>query len=293
MDRSFSASNLYYFYVNLGARIQIDAKRMELKDNLIKMRTEYTSPVSYFLSRGNEEIFMNSLINREINIEFTGIINCIACGRKTKKAFGQGFCYPCFMNSPLNSECILKPELCQAHEKGGRDPEWEETNHNKPHYVYLALTSGVKVGVTREDQIPTRWIDQGAWKALKFAFTPYRKIAGLIEVNLKKHMADKTNWQKMLKNEMDYSMDILIEKEKAAKLLDNEFIEYLLPGENEVYTFEYPVLNYPEKVYSINLDKDPLIQGRLSGIRGQYLIFEDSRVVNIRKFSGYEIILNF
>jgi len=266
---------------------------MELKDNLGKMRCAYTSPVSYFLALEDKEIFMNSLLEKNITIRYTGVINCIACGRKTKKAFGQGFCYPCFMNSPLNSECILKPELCQAHEGGGRDPEWEEINHNKPHYVYLALTSGIKVGVTREDQIPTRWIDQGAWKAVKLAYVPYRKIAGSIEINLKMHMADKTNWQKMLKNEMNLTDDILVEKKKASDLLDEGFLEYLLPNENEVYTFEYPVLNYPEKVYSINLDKDPVVQGKLSGIRGQYLIFEDNRVINIRKFSGYEVIINF
>ena len=265
---------------------------MEWQDNLSKMRTEHSSPVKYFLKLGKEELLMNSLIDQEIRIQFAGTINCVSCGRKTKKAFGQGFCYPCFMNSPLNSECIIRPELCMAHEGKGRDPDWEKKNHNQPHIVYIALTSTLKVGVTRTDQVPTRWIDQGAWKAIKFARTPYRQIAGLIETHLKNHLSDKTNWQKMLKNDRDHSIDILNEKIRISELLVPEFKEYFLPEDNEIYTFEYPVLEYPDKIKSINLDKEPSFKGRLIGIRGQYLIMSDNRVINLRKYSGYEIILS-
>ena len=160
------------------------------------------------------------------------------------------------------------------------------------HYVYLALTDRIKVGVTRHTQVPTRWIDQGAWKTIKIAYTPYRYIAGMIETRLKEHMSDKTNWQKMLKNEMDYSINIYDEKIKVSEILENNFQEYLIPNENEIYTFEYPVINYPEKIKSINLDDEPFIQSKLYGIRGQYLIFSDNRVINIRKYSGYEIIFS-
>ena len=265
---------------------------MEWQDNLSKMRVEHSSPVQYFLKFGEEEVLMNELINQEINIQFTGIINCVACGRKTKKAFGQGFCYPCFMNSPLNSECIIRPELCLAHEGKGRDPEWEENHHNQEHIVYLALTNVIKVGVTRTDQIPTRWIDQGAWKAIRFALTPYRQIAGLIETQLKNHLSDKTNWQRMLKNDMDHSADLLNDKIRISDFLLPEQRDYFLPDDNEIYTFEYPVSFYPDKVKSHNLDKDPTFQGILNGIRGQYLILSDYRVINLRKYSGYEIVLS-
>jgi len=265
---------------------------MEWKDNLTKMRTEHSFPVKYFLNLGKEEVLMNSKIDKEIKIQFTGIINCVACGRNIKKAFGQGFCYPCFMNSPLNSECIIRPELCLAHEGKGRDPEWEKENHYKPHIVYIALTSAIKVGVTRADQIPTRWIDQGAWKAIKFASTPFRQISGLIESSLKGHLSDKTNWQKMLKNDMDRSVDLNTEKMRISELLNPEFKEYFLVDENEIFTFEYPVLTYPDKIKSINFDKEPSFQGRLNGIRGQYLIMSDNRVINLRKYSGYQIVLS-
>jgi len=266
---------------------------MQLKDNLRKMRVVHTSPVTYYLKLGEVETKMNPLVNQEIRIQFTGNINCVACGRLTKKAFGQGFCYPCFVKSPLNSECIIRPELCQGHEGIGRDPEWERENHDQPHFVYLALTSSVKVGVTREDQIPVRWIDQGAWKAIKFAYTPYRQLAGFMEADLKSHMSDKTNWQKMLKNEMDESIDLLAEKNRMHEYLNPDQQTYFLPGNNEIFTFEYPVSDYPDKIKSINLDKEPAFSGLLKGIRGQYLILSDNRVINLRKYSGYEIILEY
>jgi len=264
---------------------------MEYLGILSKMRIENEKPVRYFLNLDETELYMNDLIGFPIEIKFEGIIHCIACGRKIKKAFGQGFCYPCFMNSPLNSECILKPELCQAHEGGGRDPEWEEKNHNQPHYIYLAQTSGVKVGVTRMDQIPTRWVDQGAWKAIKLALTPYRFLAGKIELYLKQYLADKTPWQKMLKNEVNEIIDLEEEKKKIIEKMDPEYQSFILSSENDIYTFEYPVLRYPVVIKSINLDKSPHIQAKLSGIRGQYLIFENGEVINLRKYSGYEITL--
>jgi len=264
---------------------------MTAKGDLSKMRVVYDNPVSYFLDLGNDEIYMNDLITHSIHIEYTGIIHCIACGRTIKKAFGQGFCFPCFQNSPMNSECIIRPELCQGHEGIGRDPEWERKNHDQPHVVYLALTSGVKVGVTRLDQVPTRWIDQGAWKAIEIASTPNRYLAGMIEVNLKKHFTDKTLWQRMLKNEMNESIDLLSEKTSIPNFLPDEFQEYFLTENKNVFEFRYPVSNYPAMVKSHNLEKEHVIDSRLIGIRGQYLYFEDQRVINLRKYSGYEIII--
>ena len=257
--------------------------------NLSKMNVEHEDPILYRLKMDEKDVVMNDLIGNRISIEFTGIIHCIACGKVTKKAFGQGFCYPCFMNSPLNSECIIRPELCEAHLGKGRDPEWEAEHHNQPHIVYLALTSGVKVGVTREDQVPVRWIDQGAWKAIKLARTPYRQIAGQIEISLKNFLTDKTPWQKMLKNEMDLSADLAAVKEIISHKMEPSFGRYLIPEENEILEFNYPVLRYPEKVKSLSPDKNPSIHAILTGIRGQYLMFNYNEVLNIRSNSGYEI----
>ena len=151
--------------------------------NLRKMASSYADPIEYRLKLGEEEITVNQLIGKPVKINYTGRINCINCGRVTKKSFAQGFCYPCFMNAPQNAECIVRPELCEAHIGKGRDPDWEEDNHNQPHVVYLAISTGIKIGVTRSTQVPYRWIDQGAWKAVKLAETENRYQAGLIEVD--------------------------------------------------------------------------------------------------------------
>ncbi len=257
---------------------------------LDKMPTSFINPVQYFLTLGSDRIAMNDLIGNEITLRWTKNIYCTVCGKKTNKSFGEGMCYPCFATAPENSECIVRPELCKAHLGQGRDVEWEHKHHFRPHYVYLALTNSVKVGVTREDQIPTRWIDQGAHKGIILVQAPYRQIAGLVEVALKEHLSDKTNWQRMLKNESAGDLELLSEKKRIASLLAEEYHQYL-HAIDEVVEITYPVLEYPSKVASIALDKVGDIKLKLNGIRGQYLIFEGGNVINIRKHSGYEVEL--
>jgi hypothetical protein len=193
------------------------------------------------------------------------------------------------MNSPESSPCIINPELCEGHLGKGRDIEWEKSHHVQPHFVYLAVASGLKVGVTRETQVPTRWIDQGASFAIKVAETPYRQLAGAIEVALKSHFTDKTNWQRMLKNEIgDY--DLETEKWQIEELLPADLGQYM-SEDDEIIEINYPVLHYPEKIKSVGFEKTPLIEGTLLGIKGQYLLFDDDRVINLRKYSGYHIDL--
>lgn len=254
------------------------------------MPTTYINPVQYFLTLGNDKVAVNELIGKPIKLQWTGRIFCTVCGRKTTKSFGEGMCYPCFANAPENAECILRPELCEAHLGKGRDPEWEEKHHNRPHYVYLALTNAVKVGITRGDQIPTRWIDQGAGSGIILAEVPYRQLAGTIEVHLKQYLSDKTNWQRMLKNELLPGMDLVTEKERVINLLPEELRRYA-SANNEIVEIKYPVIDYPGKVTSLSFEKVNTIELPLMGIRGQYFIFENGFVLNIRKNSGYEVEL--
>jgi hypothetical protein len=263
---------------------------MEYTGTISKMKTSLGGPVEYSLLLGNDHVAVNSLIGSPVTIEFLGEIFCTVCGNKTNKSFGQGSCYPCFANAPENSECIIRPELCRAHEGGGRDPEWEKRHHLQEHIVYLALSSAVKVGVTRSTQVPTRWIDQGASQAIIIALIPYRFLAGQIEVALKEHYTDKTNWRRMLRNEIKDGTDLAAEKARAVSLLPGELRQYAAPDESPI-SIEYPVLEYPEKVTSINLDKTPVLEGTLRGIKAQYLIFDGGRVINIRKYQGYKIRL--
>lgn len=253
------------------------------------MHTEFGEPIQYSLLLEDGLLNVNDLLGKKLTIEFDGRINCVACGRATKKAFGQGFCYPCFANAPENAECIVRPELCEGHLGKGRDPEWELKHHVQPHYVYLALSSGLKVGITRETQVPTRWIDQGATQAIILAEVPYRQLSGLIEVALKDHYNDKTNWQRMLKNEV-LEEDLLQKKDEAKGFLPAELQQYV-NDDAQIWNLHYPSLDTPIKVKSIQLAKQPLVEGVLTGIKGQYLIFDNQNVLNIRNHSGYHVAI--
>ena len=265
---------------------------MKLLGTLHKMPTLYINPVQYFLNLSNEKLQVNELLNQNISLRFTGNIFCEVCGKKTKKSFGEGLCYNCFVSSAEAGEWIIRPELSKAHLGiEDRDLEYEKSVQLQPHFVYLALVNETKVGVTRGTQIPTRWIDQGANSAIILAETPYRQLAGAIEVELKKHLTDKTNWQKMLKNEFNHSVDLSAEKARIKSLLPEELQQYV-STESEVVNIEYPVLHYPVKISSLGFDRQAEISAKLVGIRGQYLIFEGGQVLNIRKHSGYEIELN-
>lgn len=264
---------------------------MEYTGNLQKMRTELNQPVDYYLTLGGEELHMNKYLGKQIKMEYTGEINCVKCGRKTSKSFAQGFCYPCFKSAPETEECVLRPELCKAHEGIARDMEYAEKHCLRDQYVYLSLTGGIKVGVTRHTQIPTRWIDQGAVQAIKLAKAPNRYTAGLIEVALKEHMADKTNWRNMLTNKITNNAPLKEVKEEIKSRLPEDLQQYLV-SENTITTIEYPKLEVPVKVASLNFDKTTVVQGTLTGIKGQYLLFDNRSVLNVRKFGGYKIVFS-
>jgi hypothetical protein len=258
---------------------------MHMRGRILKMKTNLGNPVQYELPMDDNSLQMNQWIGKDIQFRFGGEIYCLDCGTRTKKSFNQGFCYPCFQNSPMSAECIIKPELCRAHLGEGRDLEWEREHHLKDHYVYLAVSSGVKVGITRDTQVPTRWIDQGASYAVPIAKTPNRYLCGMIEVALKKYLSDRTAWQRMLKNEIAH-VDLKTKREEILKLVPEEYQSYLLT-DAEITTIEYPVNEYPKKVKSLSFDKTPIIEGRLMGIKGQYLIFENGQVLNMRKHQAY------
>lgn len=266
---------------------------MQISGNLSKMLSKNEKPVQYTLPAGNERVEMNDLINKEIELKWEGIINCKHCGSKTKKSYMQGFCYSCFKTAPQAADCILRPELCEAHLGIARDIEWSKENCLKPHFVYLSLTSNVKVGVTRAGQIPTRWIDQGASAAIKLAETPNRHTAGVIETELKKYFSDKTSWQKMLKGTGDFSAEEIPNAKKEAYEKMPLPLKQYYTGDDRLYRFEYPLESFPEKIKSINLEKVGKHKGTLAGIRGQYLIFTNGEVINIRKYTGYKVSISF
>lgn len=257
-----------------------------MKLRLKKMRTKLGEVVQYNLVSDEVDIDMNALIDKKIKITNTGISQCMNCD-EFKKLFAQGFCFDCFNKSANASPCIIRPELCEGHLGKGRDLEWELAHHVQPHVVYFAVASGLKVGVTRDTQVPTRWIDQGASYCIKIAETPYRQLAGEIEVALKNSFSDKTNWQRMLKNEIG-DFDLIEEKWQLEELLPMDLGQYL-SEDDEITEINYPVISFPEKVKSVSLDKVNEIEGTLLGIKGQYLLLDQNRVMNVRKFAGYHV----
>lgn len=265
---------------------------VEQQGTLRKMKTEYADPVRYFLNLNGSAAFeVNRALGLPFHLGWTGAINCINCGKPIRKTYGQGFCYDCFISAPEASPCIIRPELCEAHLGKGRDVEWEKKNHMQPHVVYLAQTSGIKVGITRSNNMPGRWIDQGARRIAVVAETPYRYLAGRIEVELKQYLTDRTDWRKMLIDERDED-DLEPVRARLAAFLPGDLAEYAV-SEGRITELNYPVERYPRRVEAIPFEKVRRIDGTLTGIRGQYLYFNGDQVINMRKYAGYEVKAGF
>lgn len=265
---------------------------------LAKLRGRPDAPVSYAIPVGEEEVALNPLLGSRIALRFDGNIFCVACGRRTNKSFNQGYCYPCFKSLAACDTCIMSPERCHFREGTCREPEWGLTHCMTDHVVYLANGTGLKVGITRAGQVPTRWIDQGAVQALPMVRTATRQQAGFIEAALKAHVSDRTQWQRLLKGDPE-PLDLLAARDEMLALagpeIDRVQREFGLQAvqtatEVEPFSFAYPVQEYPLKVRSLALEKLGEVEGELLGIKGQYLILS-SGVINIRKYTGHEVAL--
>lgn len=263
-----------------------------------KLISRLEQPVQYALPLGETRVPLNELLGRQLQLRHTGRITCIHCGRATNKSFNQGYCYPCFQTLAQCDSCIISPERCHYAAGTCREPVWGDHFCMQDHIVYFANSSGLKVGITRASQLPTRWIDQGASQALAVIRTRSRQQAGFCEAMFRQHVADRTNWRGMLKGESD-SIDLGAERDRLLAECTSELQDIqqrfgplavnVLTGIDPV-SLTYPVQALPDKINSLDLDKTPQIGGTLLGIRGQYLLL-DTGVINIRKYTGYELEL--
>jgi hypothetical protein len=265
---------------------------MDYSGSLRKMKTEYnqqTGDINYFFNMDGQAVCnMNELVGQEITLTFAGKINCTHCGKNIRKTYSDGLCYPCLIKLPQADMCILKPEQCHFHKGTCRDEAWGLANCFIPHTLYLARSSNIKIGITRDHQHFTRWVDQGASEAMAIGTFPNRLEVGLAEVAISEKLSDKTNWRKMLTNDItDKNFEDYVEI--AKNTLDDEQKKHLLET-HQTFQFNYPVNQYPEKVKSFKLDKCRFFSNVLTGIKGQYLIF-GNEVINIRSHSGYGITL--
>lgn len=266
---------------------------------LSKMGTRLEQPVQYSLRLGEQDLDLNALLGQGVRLEYLGAIHCSHCGRKTKKSFSQGYCYPCFSKLAQCDTCIMSPERCHYAAGTCREPAWGEQFCMTDHVVYLANSSGAKVGITRAIQVPTRWIDQGATQALPIMRVATRQQSGLVEDVLRSQVTDRTNWRAMLKGEaapLDLAQlagEIFEACHAGITTLQERFgLQAIQPlSDLAVVDIAYPVLAYPAKVASFDLEKTPVVEGTLQGIKGQYLIF-DTGVINIRKFTAYQLAVH-
>jgi hypothetical protein len=263
---------------------------MQYEGVLTKMQTEAGSPIQYYLVFENSFLNVNQLLGRDIEINFMGY-SCLNCSKK-KKIYRMGYCYDCFYSIPAAGDWIMRPELSTAHlDVADRDLEYEKRVQLQPHIVYLACSSDLKVGVTRKTQVPVRWIDQGACSAMPLVEVPNRYLAGITEVALKQHLGDKINWKKMLLNQVT-DFDLAAKRQEMRAHLPDEVKGYFETTPEKLYVLEYPVLEYPAKIKRLNLVTTPVYSSRLIGIKGQYLIFEDGTVMNVRAYEGFAVQIN-
>ncbi len=262
---------------------------MKYQGVLKKMSTENLETIQYYLDMGSDFLNMNQLLGKTIEMTFDKY-ECLNC-HLNKQIYRQGFCKNCFFETPNAGDWIMRPELSTAHLGiEDRDLAYEKQAQLQPHIVYLANSSNVKVGVTRRQQVPTRWIDQGAHEAIEIVEVPNRYLAGITEVALKAHVADKTNWRKMLKNDIE-DASLQEWQQKLKEFIPEEAKEYFIENNSETH-LNFPVNKYPEKPKSLNLVKEQSYSGTLVGVKGQYLIFEDQTVFNVRSNEGLVVTIN-
>ncbi|MEM7181776.1 MAG: DUF2797 domain-containing protein [Spirochaetota bacterium] len=262
-----------------------------------KMTYEGLQPVTYFFRYATyasktaqkaeatlhtAEFSLNSLLGKKIKLQLSGEIRCVDCGRKTKKSFNQGSCYSCFTKLAKNDMCILRPNTCHYNEGTCREPEWGEKNCMQKHTVYLANTSGLKVGITKEKPVANRWVDQGAMFALPILEVESRKKAGDVEAQIARFVSDKTSWQKMISTD---SSECDLKADRKNLLTKAEVTEKPLSRAKQV-NITYPILEYPGKKKSYKPEKNGPIEDVLVGVKGQYLLFKNG-VLNVRSYSGY------
>ncbi len=269
-----------------------------ISGNIKKMRVENDAPAQYSFRASDKETPLNALIGEKLAIRFDGVINCTNCGRETKKSYSQGHCFPCSQRLASCDLCVLQPVRCHFHKGTCREPQWGEENCMQPHRVYFSVTSGVKVGITRVGQIPTRWLDQGATQAIEVACANTRRAAGLLEARMSKEFADRTDWRAMLRGDAE-PVDLVALRQRVHEECEELRVDASDQHEadrldwvtdTDPQTLSFPVTQYPKKIKSINLMKIPEYEDVLMGIKGQYLIFENA-VMNVRSHTGFHVTL--
>ncbi len=251
-----------------------------------KMILSVSQPaVRAWMPLGRHLVDVNALIGKPLRLSWPGMAECQSCGGIFSELHAQGFCKKCFFDSPLAGASIVRPELSTAHlGKADRDLEFERAYQLQPHTVYLADSGGIKVGVTRTRQQVTRWLDQGATRAKVLAITENRYEAGLIEVALKAHFSDKTDWRKMLAG-LSFDAEFSAAVDRALGAIPAELQRFAVTDGLEHRAHWSLAPGFSAKSVKLSQPGD-VLEGVLAGQRGQYLGFADGRALNVRSHEG-------
>lgn len=242
-------------------------------------------------SSSAEDVDLNSLLNKELRIEFQQKITCAHCARDTRKSYGGGYCYPCFRTLARCDLCVVSPARCHYDAGTCREPEWGESFCMQPHLVYLANSSAPKVGITRPGNSLTRWLDQGATQGLVIAETLTRHLAGVLEAQIARQVGDRTDWRAMARGDAEPA-DLAGLRDRVRGALEG-----LPPGvrwlpAEPVQELRFPVAAYPGRPERLRLDRTPVVAGALRGVKGQYLLF-DHGVFSVTQHRSYHVRITF
>ena len=257
---------------------------------LVKLVSAPTDPASYTLCVDTEPaktLPLNAVLGRGVEIRFLDRITCRYCASVTKKSYGEGYCYPCFKHLARCDLCVVSPDRCHYHLGTCREPTWGESFCMQPHRVYLANTTGPKVGITRAGHELVRWIDQGASQGLLMCAARTRRLAGLVEVSFAEHITDRTDWRRLVSRDTA-PVDLMgLREELKSKLGPLPEGVSWLQGQAPI-TLRYPMRRYGGKIRRLLLNKEPVVRGNLLGVKGQFLLF-DHGVFNVRQHTSYHV----
>ena len=259
------------------------------------LRITLAEPVDYALQLGESVVPLNPLLGSFVRIRFDSRIDCRYCGQTTRKSYGAGYCYPCFKALARCDLCVVSPVRCHYAAGTCREPAWGEAFCMQPHVVYVANSAGAKVGITKPENLPGRWLDQGATQACVVMRTQSRHQAGCVEAVLSRHTSDRTDWRALIARDAP-PLDLrqLITQLRTAARAELAALASRFPGALDwvdapmVQRFSYPVTSYTSPLRALSLVRRTELGGRLLGVKGQYLMF-DSGVFNVRKHSSYHV----
>jgi hypothetical protein len=254
-------------------------------------------PVEYTLQLDGDPIPLSDLLGRRLSIRFDGKITCQNCGSLTRKSYGDGYCYRCFTTLARCDLCVVSPDRCHYAAGTCREPAWGESFCMQPHLVYLANSAGAKVGITKPENLPWRWLDQGATQAAVIMRTQSRFQAGCVEAALARYVSDRTDWRELIGRDAaeidlpELAARLRRDAAKELELLESRFAGALSWSAEAVpERFEYPVMAYASPANGLSLTAGGEIVGTLLGIKGQYLMF-DSGVFNVRRHTSYHVVV--